>query len=180
VALVLFVPRARAYAAAPALPFSVVTELNGRQFNRFADALGLREASFLVPDIGGALWASRLRIYDLAGLTDRTVARTLRKDPEAFHQYVLGEVRPTFVLVHGPWAVMAALNRDPRFARDYVPLYLEGDPAGRTVTAGPGIQSGVFIRREAVGGRDAVVAAIRAELAVAYGGPGANPRPASI
>lgn len=167
-AVALFLPRSRAYAADPALSFFLVEENNGRRFNRFADALGLREGSFLVPDIGGVLWSSRLRIYDLAGLTDRTVARTLKKDPGAFYEYVFGVARPTFILAHGPWAYTAALNRDPRFARDYLPLYLEGDPGGRTVTAGPGLQAGVFVRKEAIVGKEAVVEAIRAELAAGY------------
>jgi len=167
-ALTMFVPRSRTYAADPALPFALVQEKNGRRFNRFAGALALREGSFLVPDVGGALWSSRLRIYDLGGLTDRTVARTLKKEPDAFREYVFGETRPTFILAHGPWAAAAALNRDPRFRRDYVPLYLEGDPAGNTITVGPGRQAGVFVRKDAVAGRDAAVAAIRAELAAGY------------
>ena len=164
----LFLPRSRAYAASPALPFTMVEKKNGHRFNRFADDLGVREGSFLVPDIGGALWSSRLRIYDLAGLTDRTVALTLKKDPAAFHEYVFGVARPTFILAHGPWAYTAVLNRDPRFARDYVPLYLEGDPKGRTVTTGPGIQAGAFLRKEVAAGRETVVEAIRAELAADY------------
>ena len=38
-ALALFIPRSRAYAANPALSFALVEEKNGRRFNRFADAL---------------------------------------------------------------------------------------------------------------------------------------------
>ncbi|HKH47179.1 MAG TPA: hypothetical protein VKM72_21190 [Thermoanaerobaculia bacterium] len=163
-ALLLFLPRSRTYAAGPALAFSEVERKIGRRFNRYADALDVREGSFLVPDIGGALWSSRLRIYDLAGLTDRTLARTLQKDRGAFQEYVFEETRPTFILVHGPWAVAAGLNRDPRFRRDYVPLYLQGDPGGE-ITVGPGRQAGIFVRKDVVAGKDAAVEAIRAELA---------------
>jgi hypothetical protein len=164
-ALALFLPRSRAYAANPALSFAEVEEENGHRFNRFAAVLAVRQGSFLVPDVGGALWSSRLRIYDLGGLTDRTIARTLRNDPAAFHDYVFATARPTFILVHGPWAVLAALNADPRFARDYVPLHVVGDPGARVVTVGPGRPSGVFIRKEAVAGREEAAEAIRAELA---------------
>lgn len=167
-ALILFLPRTQDYAANPALPFSMVQEKDGERFNRFADALGIAEGSFLVPDVGGALWSSRLRIYDLGGLADRTIARTLKKDQAAFYEYVFGEVRPTFILAHGPWAVAAALNRDPRFQRDYVPLYLEGNPAGRIVTVGIGRQAGVFVRKEVIVGKEAAVEAIRAELRANY------------
>jgi hypothetical protein len=167
-ALALFLPRSRAYAARPALPFSAVQEKDGLRFNRFADALGIAEGSFLVPDIGGALWCSRLRIYDLGGLTDRTVARTLKKDPAAFYEYVFGVVRPTFILAHGPWAVASALNRDPRLRRDYLPLYLEGDPVGRIIPPGNLRPAGVFVRKDAVAGKEAAVEAIRAELRADY------------
>lgn len=168
-ALMIFLPRSRTYAAGPALAFSEVERKIGRRFNRYAGALDVREGSLLVPDIGGALWSSRLRVYDLAGLTDRTVARTLQKDRDAFQDYVFAETRPTFILVHGPWAVAAALNRDPRFRRDYLPLYLHADPGkdpGEEITVGPGRQAGIFVRKEAVVGKDAAVTALRAELAL--------------
>jgi hypothetical protein len=171
-AVLLFLPRSRTYAAAPALPFVEVEQKIGRRFNRYADALGVREGSLLVPDVGGALWSSRLRVYDLGGLTDRTIARTLHRQPEAFREYVFAETRPTFILVHGPWALVAALNRDPRFRRDYLPLFIEGDPRGE-ITVGPGRQAGIFVRKEAAAGKEEAVRAIRAELsAEASGGKG--------
>lgn len=162
----LFLPRSRAYAAEPALPFTMVVEANGRRINRYADALGIAEGSFLLPDVGGALWASRLRIYDLGGLTDRTVARTIWADRGAFHDYIFAEARPTFILTHGIWTMIAALEADPRFQRDYLPLSLEGNPAELTMPVGHLRQGGLFVRKEAVAGKQAVVAAIRAELAL--------------
>lgn len=167
--VLLFVPRTQAYAAEPALPFSVIEERIGRRYNRFAEMLDLpADASYLGPDIGGALWRSHLRIYDLAGLTDRTVARTLNRDPQAFHEYVFAEARPTFILIHGRWGLVAGLNRDPRFRRDYVPLCIERHPGERTIPPGDQLQSGAFIRKDVVAGREAVVEAIRAELAADY------------
>jgi hypothetical protein len=167
--LLVFLPRTRAYAAAPTLPFSVIEERIGRRYNRFAEMLELPEgASYLGPDIGGALWTSRLRIYDLGGLTDRTVARTLRRDRKAFHEYVFAETRPTFILVHGSWGFVARLNLDPRFQRDYVPLSIERNPGERIIQVGNRRQSGAFIRKDAVAGKEAAVEAIRAELAADY------------
>lgn len=79
-ALVVFLPRSVLFAAQPTIAFTEVEASFGERFNRFAGALGLERGSFLLPDVGGALWASRLRIYDLGGLTDKTVALTLGKD----------------------------------------------------------------------------------------------------
>jgi hypothetical protein len=168
-AVLLFLPRTRAYAASPALPFSQIDERIGRRYNRFAEMLDLPEgASYLGPDIGGALWSSRLRIYDLGGLADRTVARTLRGHRKAFHDYVFTVARPTFILTHTDWGFAARLNLDPRFRRDYVPLYVEGSPGERTINLGNPRQSGVFIRKDAIVGKEAAVEAIRAELAADY------------
>lgn len=168
--LLLFLPRSRAYAADPALSFYVVEKRIGQRYNRFADALALPECSFLGPDIGGALWTfhPHLRLYDLAGLTDRTVARTLKKDTDAFHDYVFDVARPTFILLHGPWAFPARMNLDPRFQRDYVPLVFEHHREERTINVGYPLQAGVFLRKEAALGREAAVEAIRADLAADY------------
>jgi hypothetical protein len=168
-ALLLFVPRTLAYAADPALPFSQIEERIGRRYNRFAAMLDLPAgASYLGPDVGGALWASRLRIYDLGGLTDRTVARTLRGHRKEFHDYVFAVARPTFILMHSEWGFAARLNLDPRFRRDYVPLYVEGEPGERTINLGNPRQSGVFVRKDAIVGKEAAVEKIRAELAADY------------
>jgi hypothetical protein len=93
------------------------------------------------------------------------VARTLWGDRGAFHDYVFAEARPTFILTHGIWTVIAALETDPRFQRDYLPLSLEGNPVELTMPVGHLRQGGIFVRREAVAGKEAAVAAIRAELA---------------
>jgi hypothetical protein len=78
--------------------------------------------SILLPDIGGALLTSRLRVYDLAGLTDRTIARTLYKDKPGFHDYVFRDLKPTYIKVHTVWTATAAFDQDPRFARDYASI----------------------------------------------------------
>ncbi len=77
----------------------------------------------MTPDVGGALFGSTLRIYDLVGLCDRVAARTLTRDTAAFHEYVFATARPTFIHVHGAWAQWAALGTDPRLGHDYVPLW---------------------------------------------------------
>ncbi len=165
VALLMFVPRSLLFAAQPTVPFTEIEADFGERFNRFAAALGVGNGSILLPDVGGTLWSSRLRVYDLGGLTDRTVARTLGKDRRAFHEYVFAVAQPTFIHTHDYWTAAAALEADPRFTRDYVPLLLFLEPKVMEITEGRPFRSGDFVRRDAVAGKDEVVQAIRAELA---------------
>src|SRR5262249_42888378 len=121
-------------------------------FNRLADALGAGPSSLLAPDLGGTLLVSRLRVYDLVGLCDRTAARTLRNDAAAFHRYVLAEARPTFVHVHGPWSEWAAFHAHPGFVASYAAIHEVWREAG----AGDGGDArepieGDYVRRDALG-----------------------------
>jgi hypothetical protein len=122
----------------------------------------------LLPDVGGMLLWSKLRVVDLAGLCDVTLARTLFRDPEAARAYVFGERRPTFIHAADIWAKAASLEADPRFAADYVPIFAydaaEDPPAA-------GHASGLFVRRDALALSDgeAVLARLRAEPHVRLG-----------
>ncbi len=166
--LAVFIPRSLLFAASPTVPFAEVLHDYGLRFNRFADLLGLEEGSFLLPDIGGTLWASRLRVYDLAGLTDASIARALGKDQKALHDYIFEQARPTFIHIHHYWTAAGALDLDPRFRRDYLPLYAFFEPEVLEYTGGKRLPSGDFIRREAIAGKEEAVQAIRAELIEAY------------
>lgn len=112
-----------------ALPISgcFVAERYGRVFNLYADRLAIPSGStFLVPDIGGTIMTSRLRVVDLAGLADPTVARLrASNDLPALRDYLLDSLRPTFVHLHGSWRT--GLPGDQRFRRDYLALGLDGD-----------------------------------------------------
>jgi hypothetical protein len=166
--LALFAPRTVLFAAAPTVPFEEVVWKFGLRYNRFADLLGLRQASILLPDVGGTLWTSRLRVYDLAGLIDPVIARTLDKDPEAFYDYVFEHAKPTFLHTHHYWTLKAGFDYDPRFARDYVPLFEFVEPAVVQRARGDRLRSGDFVRRDAIEGKDAALAEIRAELTEYY------------
>jgi hypothetical protein len=166
--LALFAPRTILFAAAPTVPFEEVVWKFGVRYNHFADLLGLRQASILLPDVGGTLWTSRLRVFDLAGLTDPVIARTLDKEPEAFYDYVFEHAKPTFIHTHHYWTLKAGLDYDPRFTRDYVPLFDFVEPAVVQRARGDRLRSGDFVRRDAIGGKDAALAAIRAELVEYY------------
>ncbi len=162
------IPRSVGFAANPTVPFATVEQRYGRDTNRFADQLGIREGSILLPDIGGALWRSRLTVYDLVGLANPEIARTLGKDDRAFHDYVFGTLQPTFIHIHHYWTLRAKLDLDPRFARDYLPLFEEIEPYVAARANGATLRSGDFVRREVAEGHPQAVEEIRAELAARY------------
>ena len=66
------------------------------------------QASVLLPDLGGTLYNSGVRIYDLGMLGDKTIARTLRRDRPAFYDYIFEEAKPTFIHVHDTWTQLGA------------------------------------------------------------------------
>lgn len=161
-----FRERSVSFANNPTVPFPDVAYYFGDRYNRYAEELGVEDGSILLPDLGGALWASDLRVYDLAGLCDRTVAKTRGRDQQAFHDYILGEARPTFLRTYLGWSALSRLEDDPRFQRDYVPLVAFYEPEVKAMT-GRDYASGEFIRRE-VAERSpenpAILARIRQEL----------------
>jgi hypothetical protein len=117
------VHRTMAFARAPVVPFAAVVDHCAKQFDDYADELGLTEASLLCPDVGGTLCASRLRVCDLAGLSDRRLARLINTGPRATGDYVLGELCPTFIHVHDYWSGHAGLFADRRFRRLYATIW---------------------------------------------------------
>ncbi len=133
------------------------------ELNNIAARLAIEDGSLVAGDVGGLLWTSRLRVYDLLGLTDPTVARTFNRDKPAFYEYIFGQVRPTFIKGHMQTLKLAALDRDPRFARDYELLLGEWRPDAPLEETGHLI----FVRRDAIAGKADQVDSIRREL-----GPG--------
>lgn len=111
----------------------------------------MENPSFLVPDIGGTLYYSNLRIIDLAGLCDKTIAKTRRYNLSAFHEYVFEDVKPTIIHIHGYFTAVSRLDEDERFTRDYVAIHLTDDEAARK-RLGRDALSGDFVRKDAVKG----------------------------
>jgi hypothetical protein len=146
-----YASRSADFAHRPTVPFARIAEF-GRGYDELAGRVRATSPSLLAPDLGGTLFeARRLRVYDLAGLCDRTVARTLMSDTSAFHDYVFDSAQPTFIHVHGTWAGWAALHKDARFARDYVALHEVWErPAGATDDTGGEPWVGDYVRREAL------------------------------
>ncbi|MFX0143792.1 MAG: hypothetical protein ACFE9C_06925, partial [Candidatus Hodarchaeota archaeon] len=119
--VVLYLPRSRQFSQEPTVSFWGVSA-DFKRFEVYSESLDLTQASVLLPDVGGPLYDSHLRVYDLAGLTDSTIARTINKNQAAFYDYVFEMIRPTFIHLHGKWTNLANLEADPRFRRDYLPI----------------------------------------------------------
>lgn len=142
--------RSSDFARNPTVPFDRISAF-AQAYDRLADTLPPGEHSLLAPDLGGTLFYARLRVFDLAGLCDRTIARTLMGDREAFHDYVFDSARPTFIHIHASWAEWAAPHADPRFVRDYAPLFeVWTRPEGAEPSQEGEPWSADYVRRDAV------------------------------
>lgn len=151
----IFTLRSNFYASHPYAPLDVVKRDSALKFNAYADGLGIQDGSVLLPDVGATLLYSRLRVYDLGMLTDRTIALTLPRDRPAFYNYVFDQIKPTFIRTHEIWAYLARFDDDPRFRRDYVPIGEALDQA--LLESGVRLYSGDYVRKEAVEGKDAAL-----------------------
>jgi hypothetical protein len=123
-----FLDRSIAFSREPTVPMSDVEVYFGDRFESYSRLLGVEDPSLLTLDVGGLLYGSDLRVYDLVGLTDKTIARTLQKDQQAFYDYVFAELKPTFIHTHGVYAVYAALDNDSRLRKLYRPICEQIDP----------------------------------------------------
>lgn len=138
----------------PTVPLAMV-RIVAQRYNRCAELVGILDGSILLPDVGGMMLDSKLRVYDLGKLCDRTIARTLGKNQPAFYDYVFDLAKPTFIHVHGVWARLAHLDDDPRLRRDYLLI------RSRNETGEPWRD---YVRRSALAGRTALLPKLDAAL----------------
>lgn len=157
-ALVVFSARSLAFQSNPPVPLSAIQRYGAEGFARLASIAQVPNPSILTSDLGGMLLDSRLRVVDLAGLCDRTVARaiSISGDPSRLHEYVFTETKPTFMHVVGTFVRLSRFHSDARFERDYVPIYeaWEGPPEWRALWKdAPRVPPfiGDYIRRDALG-----------------------------
>lgn len=114
---------ARTFRAAPTAPLCLVATNTARAFDVYSRLVDAPEPSLLAPDVGAAALASPLRVVDLAGLTDRRIARFWADgDMTGLRTHLLTEVRPTFVTTNRDWERTTGLLADPRLAADYVEI----------------------------------------------------------
>lgn len=150
--------RAQQFADQPTISLCFVATTYGQHFNDAARVLDLdpRSTSVLLPDIGGVLLASDLKVFDLAGLTDREIARFMRDGGQgALADHILNQLRPTFIHIHDDWLVWSGLDGNPRLPADYVEVYVDADGAQE------------WVRRDALAGSGNPAAALVALTASA-------------
>lgn len=135
--------RTIAFAQNPTVPFARVAESFGLKFNSYAEVLGKTKASLLCSDLGGTLYYSKLRIYDLAGLCDKTIAKTAHSNKALFYNYIFETAKPTFIHLHTHWKTFAEFDKEPRFRANYVPIYVFSGPAGKSYAN--------YVRKDALG-----------------------------
>jgi hypothetical protein len=106
------------FAAAPTVPLCAVVDSAGRQINQLADIARLgNDVKYLGPDLGGSSLTARLRIVDLAGLTDSRIADyRAGGDMRGLGDHVFGEVRPAIINAELAWNLVGL---DPRLDTDY-------------------------------------------------------------
>jgi hypothetical protein len=122
----------------PNASFSDVARNFAFKYNHYADALGLKNASVFIYDIGATFYYSRLKVYDGAGLCEPEVVRTLKQgtgiwqyNHPDFYDYIFEKIKPTFICTHRFFTNITGFDLDPRFARDYTAIdaFYEWDKA---------------------------------------------------
>lgn len=116
-------------------------------FVRWSRDVG-RPCTVAQPDVGGALWSGTLPIVDLGGLCDARIAPLLAAGNRLqIAELVLGEMRPDFVSVHGPWAWTTGIAEHPLLLRDYVAVFEHVDAAYERYSGAPG-RTGIYVRHD--------------------------------
>lgn len=143
-----FTPRFKKFEEEPTVSFEDVSA-SALGFKHYADILKMTDFSMLQADVGGALWVNQYRVIDLGGLVDPVIARTMGKDVAAFRDYILAQMQPEMIDLHGKWAQRANLQADARFQDAYRPLYTYIEPS-RNFEDGSDVISGFYVRKDVV------------------------------
>jgi hypothetical protein len=128
----------------------IVAERDAQAINGFADILKLPDSAQVgLIDLGGTSLGSRIRVLDLAGLGDKPIADYLhRADMAGLRDYVFTQARPEMITFIGTWPTTLQFDRDPRFARDYVTIFVN-EPTG-DLTVDSRNQVSYHVRRDLV------------------------------
>jgi hypothetical protein len=165
--LAMAVRRTADFAQGPPIPIAEVVDTS-RRFERLGEILGLKDPSLMIPEVGGALLYSKMRIYDLGMLCDRSIAETLgegcrTRNQQSFYDYVFEVAQPDFLATRAYHSWIAHLDGDPRFRRDYVPIVEYQDEWVRK-RYGVERTSGDFVRRELLPASPGILDRLRSEV----------------
>jgi hypothetical protein len=165
---VFFCKRSIGFASVPVFPMAEVARHFALRYNVYAKELGIKEGSILIPDVGGMLYYSKLRVYDLGGLCDRTIAHNLglqfgkTTNYENLLNYIFERTKPTFIVLHGAWFSMARLESDNRFFLDYVAIRKCCGPEQQG--SRPRLIMAEYVRKESVQGKSEVLNKLRKDF----------------
>ncbi|MBD3333818.1 hypothetical protein GF356_13290 [candidate division GN15 bacterium] len=157
-------PRRERFEAHRVTDFNRVKAAGPDRFNAWNEYFGWEDATLLTPDLGATLFYSDIRIYDLAGLCDPVIPRKRRWHQQEFYDYVFDSIQPTIINTWGSFTGESKFDDDPRFLQDYVGVNAHIDEYVKRVYKTERL-SGVFIRKDALAGREAKLDSLRQGLA---------------
>lgn len=138
------------YSKYPAAPFLLVKKLFADGFNDYASELEITNGSILLPDVGATYYYSNLRVYDSAGLCNKTIAKgKYLHDRKLIQNYIFLEIKPTFIHLQDGWAEMIRPDEYPHFREEYITIYesLSEDYSRKHEAQ---IYSGDYVRKDAI------------------------------
>jgi hypothetical protein len=136
-----------AFKTSPTTPLAEVTKV-GDTFRQLADHLSIEDPLLAHHDAGGIAYYRMIRLADLGGLINRTIAKHM--EDEAFLTvYLLEELRPDFFFGARNFATATGFSNSDAFEREYIRLDFPGLPFMKSdlsyirrdlVVAAPGVQ----------------------------------------
>jgi hypothetical protein len=113
----------------------IVAQRDAQTINGLADVLKLPDSAQVgLIDLGGTSLGSRLRVLDLAGLGDKTVAdHLLHSDVAGVRDYVFNSEKPELITFIGSWITTLQFDKDPRFEQQYTTVFVNGPIGNVTV-----------------------------------------------
>jgi hypothetical protein len=113
----------REFRAKPTAPMCLIVVNSAFEFNAYLQALGRTSGTLFAPELGGTALVGTSTVTDGGGLAEPVMARFWReKDTAGIRDYVLEQVRPTFLKAHGEFRPFMGFDADPRFQADYVEI----------------------------------------------------------
>ena len=102
----------------PTTPLAVVTDV-GHTFRSLADRLEIEDPVLAHHDAGGIAYHRMIRLVDLGGLVNRTIAKNMQ-DRDFLTTYLVEEVRPDFVFGAFNFAAASGFAETETFRDAYV------------------------------------------------------------
>lgn len=142
--------RIKKFSQLPTVPLYAIKTAYADKFNYYAKVLHIKNGSILLPDVGAMYYYSNLRVFDSAGLCDKTIAKgKFTRNRSMIIDYVFNTVKPTFIHLHDGWSEMIRVDDYPNFRKEYRPIY-ETLAVPETDYYGVNIYSGDYVRKDVI------------------------------